>query len=442
LMIIDILNSEQDVAGVNIRRTIDKLIDEQGRAAFPLFDGNEVTFHTSKDRIIHTDASQINPDADLVIVVSRHSSVNPVPVLTVHPAGNYGVAQLGGNDGELARCLPAWMKAVLQNEAKFVPEGYRVSYEITHHGPTDFPVPSFFVEVGSTLTEWNDERAYTAVAKSVLYARPESAVIPLIGFGGTHYAARQTAIALETKGGFGHIMHSRDVGAVTRDIVAQMAEKSGGVLAAHIDRKAMTRDEAARIDGILQTLGIPELTEGELGDLNHMSLACRNRYLAYAKSIDPALKLHRHGEIPDGTPAKICLPADLFSLAFGKDDHALMSWLDATGGIFHTTGQSGKLMPIFLSDEKKSAELSVNLIGLSIQYITRTWETMVDNDTLTVVRRQFDPRLARTLGVPSGPLFGKLASGSEVTLADGKVITPDMVTTVTKTSIKIPKMEN
>jgi len=441
-MIIDILNSEQDVAGVNIRRTIDKLIEENGYEAFPLFDGNEVTFHTTKDRIIYTDASQINCDADLVIVVSRHSSVNPVPVLTVHPAGNYGVAQLGGNDRELALCLPAWMKSVLQNEAKFVPEGYRVSYEITHHGPTDFPIPSFFVEVGSTVTEWNDERAYTAVAKSVLYAKPPADAISLIGFGGTHYAARQTAIALETKGAFGHIMHSRDVGNVTEEIIKQMVEKSGGVVAAHIDRKAMPREEVNRIEGILQQLGILELTEGELGELNHMSLACRMRYVSCAKLIDPELKIHPHGEFSDEVPAKIELPPDLFSLAFGKDESVLMAWLDATGGICHTTGKSGKLMPIFLSDEKKSAVLSVNLIGLSIQYITRTWETMVDNDTLTVVRRQFDPKLARMLGVPSGPLFGKLASGLEVTLEDGTIIKPDMVTTETKTSIRIPKMEN
>ncbi|HJJ72139.1 MAG TPA: D-tyrosyl-tRNA(Tyr) deacylase, partial [Methanocorpusculum sp.] len=173
-MIIDILNSDIDPAGRNIRRAIDMLIEEHGKDAFPLFDGNEVTFHTTDERIVNTDRSVLNPNADLIIVVSRHSSVNPVPVLTVHPPGNFGDAQLGGNSKELGLTSPAWMKAVLCNHAKFVPEGYRVSYEITHHGPTDFPAPTFFVEVGSTEKEWNDEKSYTAAAKSVLYAKPEA----------------------------------------------------------------------------------------------------------------------------------------------------------------------------------------------------------------------------------------------------------------------------
>ena len=441
-MIIDILNSEQDIAGCNIRKAIDSLIEEHGTAAFPLFSGNEITFHTTKDRIINTDASQINKDADLVIIVSRHSSINPVPVLTVHPAGNYGIAQLGGNDRELASCSPAWMKSVLQNEATFVPEGYRVSYEITHHGPTNFPIPSFFAEVGSTITEWNDEKAYSAVAKSVLNASPNPDAITLIGFGGTHYAARQTAIALETKGAFGHIMHSRDIAAATPDTVRQMAEKSGGIYAAHIDRKAMPKEDSAHISRILLELGIPELSEGELEKINHMSLESWEKYSEFAKNIDNSLKIHPHGRIEDGTPALIRLPEDLISLAFGKNDEELMQYLDATGNIFHTTGISGKLMPIFLTDDRNSAKASGGLIGKSIQYITRTQETLVDGDSLTVYRRQFDPKLARKLGVPAGPLFGKLASGTEITLPDGTTIHPDMVTAVTEKTIRIPKMEN
>lgn len=441
-MIIDILNSEQDPAGRNIRAAIDKLIEENGKDAYPLFDGNEVTFHTSDERIINTGKDAINPDADLVIVVSRHSSVNPVPVLTVHPAGNFNIAQLGGNDRELSLCAPAWMKSVLQNHAKFVPDGYRVSYEITHHGPTDFPVPSFFVEVGSTETEWNDEKAYTAAAKSVLYAKPAAETISLIGFGGTHYAVRQSVIGKETKGAFGHMMHSRDVGTVTKEMISQMAEKSGGVSAAHIDRKAMTKEEAVRIYQLLEELGIPEITESDLEQLNHMSYETWKKYLKFAADMDKELKIHPHGIISDGTPAKAEVPAELFTLAFGKDDSVLMEWLEEKGDIFHTSGRGGKLMPIFLTDERNSAKISVALIALAVQYITRTQETVVEGNTLTVIRRQFDPKLARMFGVPSGPLFGKLASGNAVTLADGKEILPEMVTTVAETTIDIPGMEN
>ena len=167
-MIIDIVNSDSDPAGRNIRAAVDDLLKNPPEGGFPLFEGNEVTFHTVSGRIIHAEKSAVNPDADLIIVVSRHSSVNPVPVLTVHPAGNFGIAGLGGNDRELGLTSPAWMKAVLQNHAEFAPEGYRVSYEITHHGPTDFQVPFVFVEVMNTEKECNDSAACLAAAKSVL----------------------------------------------------------------------------------------------------------------------------------------------------------------------------------------------------------------------------------------------------------------------------------
>ena len=35
--------------------------------------------------------------------------------------------------------------------------------------------------------------------------------VPLIGFGGTHYATRETEIALTSRGAFGHIAHTREV---------------------------------------------------------------------------------------------------------------------------------------------------------------------------------------------------------------------------------------
>jgi ribonuclease Z len=39
----------------------------------------------------------------------------------------------------------------------------------------------------------------------------------------------------------------------------------------------------------------------------------------------------------------------------------------------------------------------------------------------------FDVERAQTLGIPRGPLYGKLQHGENITLPDGRVITPDMV---------------
>jgi len=438
-MIIDILNSSIDPAGKNIRSAIDRLIEENGEKSFPLFNGNEITFHTIDERIINAKKTAVNPEADLVIVVSRHSSVNPVPVLTVHPAGNYGIAQLGGNDYELGLAAPEWMKSILQNHARFVPEGYRVSYEITHHGPTDFPMPFFFVEVGSTEKEWNDEAAYTAVAKSVLYANPSSPTIPLIGFGGTHYAVRQTAIGLETKGALGHMMHTRDVAGSTAETVRQMQEKSGPAVAAHVDRKALSKPEIAHIEEVLKSLGIPEITEGELLKLNHISY---DLWLRYQKLAGDGVRLFPHGEITGNNPTRIILPKDFFSAAFGKDDGPLLEYLEQCGGVFHTTNTSGKVLPLFLTDQSKGETIAGGLIALSIQYITRTQDSLVDGDTIILRRKQLDAQKARKLGVPNGPLFGKLNAGEAVLLPDGRTVKPEEVTNVTTTSIKIPGLEN
>ncbi|MDO5843802.1 MAG: D-aminoacyl-tRNA deacylase [Methanocorpusculum sp.] len=440
-MIIDILNSEIDPAGKNIRAAIDSLIEENKESAFPLFENNEITFHTTANRIINSTSADVNCEADLIIVVSRHSSVNPVPVLTVHPAGNYGKAELGGNDNELGRTAPLWMKAVLQNHAKFVPEGYRVSYEITHHGPTDFPAPFFFVEVGSTEKEWNDEAAYTAAAKSVLYAKPSKDIVPLIGFGGTHYAVRQSAIGLNTKGAFGHIMHTRDTGRVTPETVKQMIEKSGGVSYAHVDKKSLSKSEISNIEAALKAVNLREITEGELMMLNSMSLKTWAEFGEFAKNVRKDIRIFPHGKIPEGKPVLVTLPEDLFSCAFLKNEEVLIEKLDSFGGVFHSTNPSGKLLPVFFTTESLRRNLSDYLIVLSIQQITRTQDCLVEDDKLTITRRQFDAESARNFGVPSGPLFGSLAAGKEVTV-NGKTVTPEMVTKVTTTTIKIPGLEN
>ena len=93
-MRVALVNSRQDKAGVNIRHHIEQLLaanpdgrwNEQGRT---------YDFFETEVRLIHAAGLDQRIDADLVIFLSRHSSVNPVPVLTVHVTGNFGIAALG-----------------------------------------------------------------------------------------------------------------------------------------------------------------------------------------------------------------------------------------------------------------------------------------------------------------------------------------------------------
>ena len=222
-MKVALINSHQDIAGCNIRHHIEQCLatspgtGQKGDRTYEFFEVD--------GRLIYAEGVDAGIDADLVIFLSRHSSVNPVPVLTVHVTGNYGVAELGGSPRTLPLAAPEMMQATLRALARHCPEGYQVSYEVTHHGPTGLVHPSFFVEIGSTEKEWGDPVAGRAVAEAVLGAEPVNA-IPLIGIGGTHYAPRETAIALATRGAFGHIASSRrQVAALDGEMVQAMVRE-------------------------------------------------------------------------------------------------------------------------------------------------------------------------------------------------------------------------
>ena len=178
-------------------------------------------------RLIHADGIDREYPSDLLLFVSRHTSRDPSPVLTVHVTGNLAGAELGGKPRSLPPACPSFMQAVLRELRSRTPPGYAVSYEVTHHGPTELATPSFFVEIGSTDSEWSDPRAGRAVAESILAAHPVDG-INLVGFGGNHYAARETEIACTSRGAFGHIAHSREVGALDTEMVVMMRDGPSG----------------------------------------------------------------------------------------------------------------------------------------------------------------------------------------------------------------------
>jgi len=123
-------------------------------------------------------------------------------------------------------------------------------------------------------------------------------------------------------------------------------------------------------------------------------------------------------------------------------------------GFLRTLGMYGRAEPLTLFGPRPAASLLPRAIGLGIEELSWPVE-IVELDPGTAVRGdgyrveafetdhripslgyaliedprpgRFDVASARALGVPEGPLFGKLQRGETVVLDDGRVIEPEAV---------------
>ncbi|MHC1627014.1 MAG: D-aminoacyl-tRNA deacylase [Methanoculleaceae archaeon] len=436
-MRIALVSSRIDPAGCNIRDAVCRLLD--GRSDWPLTDSAHLTFHEVSGRLIEAEGVDRELDCDMIFFLSRHASrVRPVPTLTVHVTGNPDTAEMGGSPRTIPPAAPAWMQAILRGLAAGAPEGYRVSYEVTHHGPTDLTIPSLFVEIGSTEREWRDETAAEAVARSILTAVPDPLAVPLIGFGGTHYAPRQTAIATGSRGAFGHMVPSRLVSRLDREMVDMMRRMSGAV-AAYIDRKALNKGEFSHIRQLLDAARLPVVSGRELRGMGSLRfedyLALRE--LAAGLVEEPRVVVHRL--TGSGRPAVARIPPTLFAGAWKRHPDGLRRLLDRLPAA-HIEGRGRECLPDLLTWEHEREDLINALICECVKVLVKDGTAIARGDRLIIREARFDIQKARKLGIPQGPLYGELASGREVRIGD-RVITPDMVRSVSEVEIAIPGLE-
>jgi D-aminoacyl-tRNA deacylase len=204
--------------------------------------------------------------ASLIIFASKHRSKEEISSLTVHCTGNPSdEARLGGCPKSLAVSSPAAMKSILMEIKRLVKQKglkYDVTLEVTHHGPTELSVPSLYAEIGSTEAQWKDPDAGEVAAKSILAVSLEKVPVAL-GFGGGHYAMRQTGLLLETGISFGHNFPKYQLEFVDEALVRQAIEKSKADFA-YFDRKSMKSEDRNRISKVLENLGLRVLKESEI----------------------------------------------------------------------------------------------------------------------------------------------------------------------------------
>ncbi len=266
---VTIVCSTQDRASQNIKNallTLEKW--EPIGSDHQVFEFKDFRIVEIKEPLVYQDGldrrlTECGFPAALMIFASRHRSKDGRSILTVHSTGNVSEAKLGGAAKKLATSAPHAVRSLLMSLKTLAEnEAYEVTLECTHHGPSDIEIPSVFIEIGSNEEQWVDEIAGRIAANAILMLKENNSPVA-VGFGGTHYAPRQTALIFETDIAFGHIFPSHALDDVDEDMVREAFVRSKADFA-YIDRKAMKAPQRERLGEIIERVGFKVLRESEI----------------------------------------------------------------------------------------------------------------------------------------------------------------------------------
>ena len=190
---------------------------------------------------------------EYIAVASRHWAKSGQPSLTAHPTGNFGKAMYGGHHHELQQTAPNPMRNIYNHLSDDPPEGFQISLEATHHSPTEFEVPMFFVEVGSREEQWRDVKVCNYLVDCILTGMDEDTSKPIaIGFGGGHYCPKFSAKMNDYS--MGHMAAKYALDSLTDDLVSQMVQKSQRPEIALID--GLKGRHKRKVEALLEKVGL------------------------------------------------------------------------------------------------------------------------------------------------------------------------------------------
>jgi D-aminoacyl-tRNA deacylase len=287
-MTVLIISSSEDPASTNIKNSLlDQTTWEEHGTFYnaPVYRNvlvNNLVIVTIPDKKIRHESidtelqEQLHIDPRIALFLSRHRSKMGAPTLTVHPIGNFGDAEFGGQPKTLVPCAPRMMAHLLRLIRKNLqPTGleYQVCYEATHHGPF-LKIPTLFVEVGSTEIQWQQKEPASIIATSLLellttyqYEEEFPKDIPvLLGIGGGHYAPRFTDVAFQKKVAFGHMIPSYqiDSGAIDWTMIQQAIQATPDLQGVYLHKKALKKSQVTQYKQLFNDHNIPVISSEEL----------------------------------------------------------------------------------------------------------------------------------------------------------------------------------
>ena len=109
---------------------------------------NKIRIYTSPTRCVHDENIDKKlgwDECEMIIYPITHRSEAGTPSLTAHAPGNWGKAELGGEDKKLCKTDANMIKAMVQKLDELGSDtDHEITMECTHHGPY-IEKPCFFI---------------------------------------------------------------------------------------------------------------------------------------------------------------------------------------------------------------------------------------------------------------------------------------------------------
>lgn len=190
------------------------------------------SIHLNHDNIIN-DPELKSSRIGTVVFLSKHSSSAQIKSMTVHPTGNFGPNDLGGYPGTLTPAAPEMMSQALRiMRNRYNGDRFMTTFEATHHGPY-LEAENFYIEIGTTSDEWEDESALDSVSSAIMDNRGNT-YPNFVGIGGGHYVPKITEYVVDNRINVGHLISKHNHEAITEsqlmDAVARTRDCKGFIV--------------------------------------------------------------------------------------------------------------------------------------------------------------------------------------------------------------------